>query len=122
MGSNCLPSDLGSDKSRFAEAAGRTLNREQLPRIGIVVCRLFLLGRFRYSTKTCRIGGMDNREQNVNSRYNTETGNLTEILRMNVSLGPDDEKLVEEKLASGQFPSPEAVVSEAFQASGTARN
>ena len=35
---------------------------------------------------------------------------------MNVSLGPDDEKLVEEKLASGQFHSPEAVVSGAFQA------
>ncbi len=35
---------------------------------------------------------------------------------MNVSLAPDDEKLVEEKLASGQFPSPEAVVLEAFQA------
>ena len=51
-----------------------------------------------------------------NSSYNTESDNLTEIPQMNVSLGPDDEKLVEEKLASGQFPSPEAVVSEAFQA------
>ena len=35
---------------------------------------------------------------------------------MNISLGPDDQKLVEEKLATGQFGSAEAVVSEAFQA------
>lgn len=35
---------------------------------------------------------------------------------MNISLGPDDQKLVEEKLANGQFGSAEAVVSEAFQA------
>ena len=35
---------------------------------------------------------------------------------MNILLGPDDQKLVEEKLANRQFGSAEAVVSEAFQA------
>ena len=51
-----------------------------------------------------------------NTSYNTERDNLIEILQMNISLGPDDQKLVEEKLANGQFGSAEAVVSEAFQA------